>query len=297
MNASYGRLQMAADVLSDLERIRIMNENRLRQLTRSEEDSDGGHRGFGLGIDQPDVQRLAALVRQMRCDSALVADLTGERPGKHAGCCLEHEAERNLEKTLAGVPLGAFASTITGLGAKQFGRLLGATGDPYLRTAVYLDDGSLMPGTGCPRTLSQWHAYCGHGDPERRRRKGMTQDEARALGKPDAKMRTRLIAEQFIRYTGKPDQNGKPTPHSPYYEIYQTARLEYETRVHERECLNSSRISPNGCGTRDHPEWGSLGSPWRPGHQHAAALRLTGKQFLDDLYAEAKRLHETGPAA
>ena len=48
-------LMLAADVVDDLERVRIANENRLRQLTRAEVDSDGEERGFGLSADHPDV--------------------------------------------------------------------------------------------------------------------------------------------------------------------------------------------------------------------------------------------------
>src|SRR5882762_1062939 len=41
-------LGLMSDILDDLENTRIANENRLRQLTRTGEDSDGNERGFGL---------------------------------------------------------------------------------------------------------------------------------------------------------------------------------------------------------------------------------------------------------
>lgn len=48
-------LVLLADVLDDAERTRIANENRLRQLTRDVEDSDGEMRGFGLPLTEPSV--------------------------------------------------------------------------------------------------------------------------------------------------------------------------------------------------------------------------------------------------
>jgi hypothetical protein len=60
-------LQLLADILDDTEKMRVANENRLRQLTRAETDSDGEERGFGLTLDHPAVARIAATVAAMRC--------------------------------------------------------------------------------------------------------------------------------------------------------------------------------------------------------------------------------------
>src|SRR5699024_8750965 len=46
-------LGILADVLDDLEKVRIANENRVRQLTRTEDDEDGENRGHGLTLDNP----------------------------------------------------------------------------------------------------------------------------------------------------------------------------------------------------------------------------------------------------
>lgn len=71
-------LALAADVLDDTEAVRIADENRLRQLTRDEPDKDGTERGFGLDLTHPAVASLAAMVRTLKCDSAVMVELTGE---------------------------------------------------------------------------------------------------------------------------------------------------------------------------------------------------------------------------
>lgn len=123
-------LAFAADVLDDLERVRIANENRLRQLTRSGEDADGEERGFGLDESHPDVARLAAIVETLRG--------------------VEHDAELELARKLRKHPLGPWCKAQKGIGEKQAARLLAAIGDPYLNSAK-----------GTPRTVSALWAYAG----------------------------------------------------------------------------------------------------------------------------------------
>ena len=123
-------LALAADVLDDVERVRIANANRLQILTRSVEDSDGEVRGFGLDESHPDVARLAAMV-----------ELLGK---------VEHDAELNLGRMLRRHPLGKWVKAQKGIGDKQGARLLAAIGDPYVNSA-----------TGMPRTVSALWAYCG----------------------------------------------------------------------------------------------------------------------------------------
>ena len=124
-------LALAADILDDLERVRISNENRLRQLTRDQADSDGIERGFGLDATHPDVARLAALV-QMLGDA-------------------EHQATLNLQRIMRKHPLGPWVRNTKGIGEKQGARLIAAIGDPYWNT---LHDR--------PRTVSELWAYCGY---------------------------------------------------------------------------------------------------------------------------------------
>lgn len=96
------------------------------------------------------------------------------------------------------------------------------------------------------RTLSQLWAYCGVGDPERRPRKGMSQEEAFRMGRRrDIGKVLHVIAEGCVKNV-----------RSPYRSVYDDARVEYATR-----------------------------EGWTPLHQHNAALRRVKKEILRDLWA------------
>lgn len=163
-------LALAADVLDDAEQNRIANENRLRQLTRNETDTDGEERGFGLDETHPDVARLAAIV-----------DMLAQ---------VEHQAELNLKRMLRNHPLGPWVQTQKGIGEKQAARLLAVIGDPCAKA------------DGTPRRVSDLWSYCGHGDATRKRRKGMTQADLFMLGNPIAKSRLWLIACACLKAQG-----------------------------------------------------------------------------------------------
>lgn len=249
-------LQLSADIVDDAERNRIANENRLRQLTRTETDADGEERGFGLDESHPDVARLAALVDMLRE--------------------VEHQAVLQLNRQMRAHPLGPWCKAQVGLGEKQTARLLASIGDPYWNT---LHDR--------PRTVSELWAYCGlhvlpagqfaigahlssasgdqtsdpgqvgHDTPTvfagvaAKRRKGQ-----RANWSPDAKTRAYLIACSCIKHV-----------RSPYRATYDQRRTHTATT---------------------HPEW-------TPGHSHNDALRIASKAILRDLWRESKRIHEETP--
>lgn len=235
-------LALAADVLDDAQDNRIANENRLRQLTRTDQDSDGEERGFGLDQSHPDVARLATIVDML--------------------ATVEHQATLNLQRMLRAHPLGPWMKAQKGIGEKQGARLLAVIGDPYLNAQ-----------TGQPRTVSQLWAYCGHGDPTRRRRKGMTQADLFTLGNPVAKSRLWLISCACIKAQG------------PYADVYYARKVATVDRTHTGECVR--------CGPSGHPA--QPGSAWSDAHRHADALRVTGKTILRDLWLEARRLHGTAP--
>jgi hypothetical protein len=246
-------LYLLAQVLDDLEKTRIANENRLRQLTRNVEDSDGEERGFGLDERHPDVMRLAGIVDSLKA--------------------LEHGAELNLKRALRRHPLGPWVKNTVGVGEKQGARLLAAIGDPYWNT---LHDR--------PRTVSELWAYCGlhvlpsghaDGDPQdmsaardqtghadqplnephsplvgvaAKRRKGQC-----ANWSTTAKMRAYLVATSCIKQTA-----------SPYRKVYDDRRA--HTAI-------------------THPEWTA-------GHSHNDGLRIVSKAILRDLWREACVIHE-----
>jgi len=301
-------LALSADVLDDLEQTRIANENRLRQLVRSEADSDGEERGFGLDDTNPVVAALQKMI---------------------AGLFeIEGKAVLNLEKVMKAHPLGEWQRAQHGIGAKQCARLIAAIGDPYIRPAYAIEneDGTVTEVPAAPRTVSQLWAYSGYhtlpigqarddthiivadggklptsshltfethkgtaavrgksgnrsqspSDPHppfasvaAKRKKG-----ERANWSADAKMRAFLIAEKTV-------QLGKAVD-SPYYEAYAKRKANTEGRTHVAPCVR--------CGPSGKPAL--KGSVWSDGHRHADALRIVAKEILKGLWIEAKRLHE-----
>jgi len=266
-------LALLADALDDIERTRIANENRLRQLTRDEADSDGEERGFGLTLEQPQVAALADVVNAL---------------GK-----LEHQSTLNLQRAVRKHPLGPWVKGTVGVGEKQGARLLAAVGDPYWNT---LHDR--------PRLVSELWAYCGlhvlpaaqssldthgegggggkQGDP------GQTTTAAqpcaagvaptrargqRANWSTTAKTRAYLIAESCIKQA-----------RSPYRAVYDDGRKKYDGALHAAPCRR--------CGPAGKPA--ETGTQLSAGHQHARAMRLVMKEILRDLWAESKRIHEAG---
>lgn len=155
-------------------------------------------------------------------------------------------------------PIRQWQKNTVGIGEHLLARLLGAIGHPvhaqphhWERAPTVTDVDSkdvgkrvLIADPPFDRTVAQLWAYCGHGDPTRKRRVGMSWEDGARLGSPRAKMIVHLLAESCMKQMS-----------SPYRPIYEKARLEYDTR-----------------------------EGWTKAHQHAAALRLVGKEILRDLW-------------
>jgi hypothetical protein len=267
-------LGVLAEVVADLEAVRIANTNRLRILTRTEPDADGENRGFGLTLEHPEIARLARTVDSL-----------------HAA---EVDAVKNLEKAMRAHPLGDWVRRTKGIGAKQAARLLAAIGDPYWHD---MDNR--------PRTVSELWAYAGYhvmtsgggrvvpdsqmscaaagSDVHPDGRQILANHGYDAVGvapkrvrgqkinwSTDARMRAYLIAAQTVKTGG------------PYREIYDDGRAKYADAVHKTECVR--------CGPKGKPA--QVGSPLNKGHQHARALRLVAKEVLKDMWREARTIHE-----
>lgn len=258
----------AADTLLDIEKSRIACENRLRQFMRatSETDSDGKLRGFGWDLRSPAVVAQAVLVAAMKCDSKVVRQALGdEKPPQRKGCCLEHDAERNLTRALRAHPLALWVKAQKGIGEKQGGRLIGAIDDPYIRPDMLLEDGSWEASR--PRTVSELWAYCGL-KPGQRRKKGQA-----AKWSTQAKTRAWGIAVSMLKAGNR--------------ELYDKRKAHTEGRVHEGECPP--------CGPSGKPAL--PGTPWSDRHRHEDALRVVSKEVLKELWREAKRLHLETPVS
>lgn len=247
-------LALLADALDDLERTRIANENRVRQLTRSVEDSDGETRGLGMDSSHPVVGKLTEIVEAM--------------------AAIEHQTVLTLQRRLRLHQMHPWLKAQVGIGEKQGARLLAALGDPYWNDLH-----------GRPRLVSELWAYCGlhvvrsggdadhwnsdtHGTavgvaPSRKR-------GSKANWSADAKMRVYLVAESCIKRSD-----------SPYRPAYDLGRAKYEGALHEAECKR--------CGPKSKPA--QVGSELSKGHQHARAMRLVMKEILKEMWREARRLH------
>lgn len=314
-------LQIAADILDDLERVRIANENRVRIMTRTETDKDGGERGWGLSEDHPEVAPLLVIVTNLRE--------------------LEKQAVANLEKRMKAHPLGPWIKGVRGVGLKQGARLLASIGDPYWRPdVVYVNpdpdkkyedldrsqifdiyripqalrrltvdqgDGTFLVPAG-PRTVQALWAFSGlHtvpvdaeivGQPDRngriviaddrvsaRRRKGH-----RANWSTTAKTRAYLISESCIKQLSAECREGHVLADGTT-----TAQLESWSSMEEGgqipaiACSCSPfRIVYDRRKTRTkvtRPEW-------TDGHRHNDALRKVSQELLKELWKAARAWHE-----
>jgi hypothetical protein len=288
-------LHISAELLDDIERSRVANENRLRQLTRAAVDSDGEERGFGLSDSHPVVVRVAALVEGLQK--------------------LEAEAISNLQKIMKAHPLGPWVKAQPGVGEKQMARLLAAIGDPYIRPEVE-KGGVVQPSR--PRTVSELWAYSGMhvwdlpvdghepldaqtptadniahtSSANNQASNGHTSDDAqiaiagiapfrqrgtRINWSEDARKRVRLIANSCIK-----QPNG-----TVWRDAYVAGRAKYANAVHKLPCKR--------CGPAGKPA--PIGSELSAGHKDARARRLVAKGILKELWRESGRLHGADTSA
>lgn len=102
-----------------------------------------------------------------------------------------------------------------GIGDHLLARLLGRIGHPRIAEPYHWEgtgtNRKLVADAPYERTVAQLWAYCGHGDPARRKRKGMTADEAFALGSPDAKMLVWNLAVACMKQVPKVPLDGDGT--------------------------------------------------------------------------------------
>ncbi len=223
----YLSLRAIAEVYEDIQRVRIAVFNR---IDRAPIDSE-------------------------ILSAALGGIATFDKGGKVNGGS-EHRIALLLHRTFRKVvepEIRAWAKDTIGVGEHMLARLLGVIGHP-VHTTVHDWEGDgeervLFVKGQMERRVSDLWSYCGHGDPNRRRRKGMSAKETALLGSPRAKMIVHLMAESCLKAKAR----------SPYGPVYDFARAKYEAR-----------------------------DGWTPMHQHNAALRLVGKEILRDLWTAAR---------
>lgn len=160
----------------------------------------------------------------------------------------------------------AWQAETPGVGEHTLARLLGHIGHPVFTTPHRWEgsgkDRMLLELEPMERRVSDLWSYCGHGDPTRKRRKGMTSEDAAKTGNPKAKVALRLLAYQAVRQIGGMNKAGVTMPRSPYRDVYE-----------KRKAITAERASWEG--TRD-------------AHRHEDALRIVGKEILRDLWKVAR---------
>src|SRR3972149_2323308 len=201
-HSRFDALRLMAETFADLQRARVSVGNR-------------------LGSSQVDQEITGAIFRHAQVAED-VASLAMRR------------AFRTAAPTVA-----AWVKQTHGLGEHLMVRLLGAIGDPAVANPYHWEIGKKPKGHTCNghcgktkkgevkhlvadlpyrRSVSQLWSFCGHGDPTRRYRDGMNQDEAFACGNPHAKMLVHLMAECCMKAGGL------------YRDVYDVARINYQSR-------------------------------------------------------------------
>ncbi len=186
--------------------------------------------------------------------------------------CEKVDVKALQEATEAHPLWSTFFAGIYGCGAKGAGRLLGVIGDP---TCYVNQDGETVQ----RMVSSLWH-YCGYAPGFDKHKRG-----EQGSYNPTARKVLHNIAAPIIKLRGQ-----------PYRDIYDARKAATEGRVHAEPCKNSVKpiagkpAGSNGCGTQEHPEWGAIGSPWRPEHKNKDAMRVMMKMFLRDLWLAAHEL-------
>lgn len=195
---------------------------------------------------------------------------------------VEHHAVLELVRAWRQHPLAEWSASQKGVGEKSIARLVALIGDPADRSN--------------PAKL--W-AYCGVGNPNLRPHPGMSQAEVFKLGRARAKSQVWLIATAMTKQRcaacttasrdraarkGEDDQGWVPPPADcECVERGFVGRARYDAR----RAVTQTRVHERACG----PCHAKAGEAWKPGHQHADALRVIGKAFLLDLWKEARAGH------
>lgn len=231
--------------LDGMEMTRIQVGNRAAQAVRSVPDKDGIMRGLGVDPESP----LAAMLLS-------TAESLKE---------LEEHLTDQLVRHVKVHPLGPWIASRKGMGYKTAGRLLGAIGDPYLRTVVTEDDTWVQ----VPRGVYQLWAYCGmhvreDGTAPARRRgeQANWSDEAR---------KRLYVVSVSQRYS-------RQSYFRPVYDAVKEKSLE---AVHRFPCIR--------CGPSGKPA--PAGTPLSKAHADGRALRAVGKAVLKEMWRTSRHLH------
>lgn len=236
----------------------------------------------------------------------------------------EHQVKLGLVRCYRRVtPTGiqAWAKSQFGIGKTSphmLARLLGALGHPRIATPYHWEgegaDRKLVADLVFERSVRQLWSYCGHGDADRKKRKGMSADEAFALGNPRCKMLVHLLAEATMKCRVEPthgaDANegtADPTTSPEQPSGGSSAKGTPAARDTSTEPTEEPIASAFPAPSAGQPTSSAKASvepadrryrviydqarlryaehdDWSDGHKHNAALRLVAKEILRDLW-------------
>jgi hypothetical protein len=296
------QLRMAAESVADAINVRTRIHNRIRSgsansflmIPRDPEDSSS-------------PMDLVAIEGQPT-ESQIAKSVEG-----HAVLKFEKEMRSNLQRQYEmSVPLKIreWASGIPILKSGElFPRIVGLTGNP--RHAIPLkmegegkDRKAVPDGDPYDRSLRQLWQWCGRGNPDLTVTKG---DQASLLARGKITTVSPLLytfSTQLVKGSGRSED----VQDSDLFKIYteETRRMrghdgKCETGTWPRPCAVTHNkhykvcrnhkippMKPDGCGVSAHPEWGEIGSPWRPGHINAHGHRIVQKEFLRQFWIVAE---------
>lgn len=223
----------------------------------------------------------------------------------------EHQIKLGLVRSYRRVvptDIQAWAKSQFGIGKTSphmLARLLGSLGHPRVATPYHWEgDGKarvLIPDPPFERTVRQLWSYCGHGDPERKKRKGMTADEAFTLGSPRCKMLVHLLAVATMKcrvepeaLSGAKDDPADPTSVAePNGGSADAPRRDAAPPCSADQPIGESSAALPAADRRYRAVYDQARAAymeredWSDGHRHNAALRLVGKRILVDLWRAA----------
>lgn len=213
-----------------------------------------------------------------------------------------------------------------GIGDHLLARLLGQLGHPRIATPYHWEGPAgkrvLVADPSYERSLRQLYAYCGVGAPERRR-KGMSQEEALALGNPRCKTLLWLISKQTTLCRLAPRRCSEAKPEAVEPAIFadqpidpptaRTAAAGQPLLPHPPARCATAKAEPAGevplletpipkssaredTASRQYrllyeqrrAHTATTHPEWTDGHAYADALRIVSKAILRDLWTAAQ---------
>jgi hypothetical protein len=233
----------------------------LRHLARCFHDVQGARKSMGNRTTAKTITKGPdkGKIIPPTIDPAIVAEAIEAQ--RRAETLLATAVKRKLK--MVNPTVHRWAKDTVGIGEHTIALLLGEVGHPCIAWPMHWegegDSRHLVADQPFYRTVSQLWAICGHGDPARRKQKGMTAGEAMALGNPRAKEIVHLMAECAEKTIGGATKSGVNRRRSPYRDVYESEKAKYAGRA-----------------------------DWTQQHRHNAALHNTAKVILKDLWRVAR---------